>query len=150
MMAAAHGVLSPAWWWFLLTMPLFFWLVPVAVGRATGWADLAARYGSRDRQPGNHLGGVSCGVNSVRYNHALTVGWSERGLHLSMSFLLRAGHRPLVIPWEDIVGRQETERWGRKFVGLRVAGSTLTLPRDVVARFEDRLPAASRAAGSPS
>ena len=32
--------------------------------------------------------------------------------------------------------RQETERWGRKFVGLRVAGSTLTLPRDVVARFE--------------
>src|SRR5439155_13233584 len=59
MTAAAHGVLSPAWW-FLLTMPLIFWLVPVAVGRATGWADLAARYGSRDRQPGNHLGGVSC------------------------------------------------------------------------------------------
>ena len=145
------GAGNPPGWWFLLMIPAIFWLVPIAIGRATGWADLAARYGSRDRQPGNHLGGVSCAVNGMRYNRALTVGWSERGLHLSMTFLVRAGHRPLVIPWEEIVGRQDTERWGRKLVGLQVAGgSTLTLPRDVVARFEDRLPAPARAAGSPS
>ena len=143
--AISHG------WWFLLTLPVIFWLVPVAIGRATGWADLAARYGSRDRQPGNHLGGVSCAVNGVRYNHALTVGWSDRGLHLSMTFLVRAGHHPLFIPWEEIVARQETERWGTKFVRLQMAGgSTLALPRDVVVRFEDRLPTAARAAVPPS
>ena len=150
MTAAAHGVLSPAWW-FLLMIPAIFWLLPVGLGRATGWADLATRYGSRDRQPGNHLGGVSCAVNGVRHNHALTVGWSDRGLHLSMAFLIRAGYRPLVIPWDQIAGRDDEERWGRKFVRLHLADrSTLTLPRDVVARFEDRLPAPARAGESPS
>jgi hypothetical protein len=38
----------------------------------------------------------------TNYSGCLTVGVNRKGLYLSVWFLFRFGHPPLVVPWRDI------------------------------------------------
>ena len=47
----------------------------------------------------------------TNYGNCLTVGAGYQGLYLSVLFLFRSGHPPLLIPWSDISVRTEKGRW---------------------------------------
>lgn len=51
------------------------------------------------------------------YGNCLHLGVTDRGLLLSVLFLFRAGHPPLLIPWDDI-SVEQYRSWFMKGVRL--------------------------------
>jgi hypothetical protein len=93
---------------------VLLWLLACAgIARLGGWSRLAARYSQSMRIPGKRLRGQSGALRyGMGYNNALTFTLSRRGLGLSVMFLFRAGHPPLLIPWRDIVVVSERTQFG--------------------------------------
>ena len=77
-------------------------LVLKALAVASGWERLAARFEMRGEFTGERLRFQSAVLNGVRFNNAFAVGVSPRGLYLAPFVLLRAFHKPLLIPWSEI------------------------------------------------
>jgi hypothetical protein len=146
-MTAASGNAIPPFW-ILIFFPLAWFAVAFLLGHISGWADLGTRHRTREPPPSEHVRRVSGKMGLISYNRALTVGWSAPGLHLSAPFLFRLSHPPLLIPWEEIVERQDKKALWMAFVRLRIRGGpTLVLPTKIVDRFASRLPAPERRAG---
>jgi hypothetical protein len=51
----------------------------------------------------------------TRYHGAVSVGASQEGLYLSVIFLVRPGHPPLFIPWQDISVKPGKVLWVRVY-----------------------------------
>jgi len=79
------------------------WLVVThLLSRLGGWHRLAGRYRSQGPFPGKLWRFRSGRFNWVNYNNSLSVGADREGLYLAPLFLIRPGHPPLWIPWEEI------------------------------------------------
>lgn len=82
-----------AWGWFVIN----------GVARLSGWSRLAEQY--RANQP---FQGEKWRFQSVQmrylshYNNCVTFGADFQGLYIAMFFLVRPGHPPLLIPWEEL------------------------------------------------
>lgn len=100
----------------LAAMPGFVlvWLLACAgIARLGGWSRLASRYRQSMHLPGKQLRAQSGALRyGMGYNNALTFTLSRRGLGLSVMFLFRAGHPPLLIPWRDIAVASGRTRFG--------------------------------------
>ncbi|MBZ5646243.1 MAG: hypothetical protein LAN37_03350 [Acidobacteriia bacterium] len=88
-------------------IPLFVvawgWLVISLVARLSGWSLLAERYGANAPFEGEKWYFQSVQMRYLsHYNNCLTFGGNAQGLYVAMFFLLRAGHPPLLIPWEEL------------------------------------------------
>lgn len=82
------------------------------IARLGGWANLAAVYGHSGEFQGDRLHFQSARMRwGTTYRSSLTIGGNPRGLYLAVPFMLRIGHRPLLIPWTDISIRERKGRW---------------------------------------
>ena len=94
--------------WPALFVPFVWILVSFVIARIGGWSRLAKVYPAQ----ANTLDGESWRFQSILmrwatgYNNCVTVGANPLGLGLSVLFLLRIGHPPLLFPWSDIAIRR--------------------------------------------
>lgn len=104
---------------FPLVFGLFFSGVTFLVSLLGGWGRLAGRYRA---PPGGMASVQTCSgfMGVARYSGVLRVGVAPEGLHLSVMVLFRAGHPPLVIPWQDIHDVEATSFLGMQGVRFRV------------------------------
>ena len=97
----------------LFVLGLLF-LLGHLIARLGGWTTLSALY----RFQGSFLG-TCWRFQSAQmrwllgYNNCLTIGANPQGLYLSMLFLFRVGHPPLLIPWTDISIHSRAGRFSR-------------------------------------
>ena len=97
----------------LVVIPLFvlFWCaVLILIAKLTGWATLAQRFRLRSPYTGPTWGFQSARLRwTSHYGSCLNVGADATGLKLSVLFLFRPGHPPLLVPWDEIsVARRQS------------------------------------------
>jgi hypothetical protein len=90
--------------WPVLFAPSIWILVTFIISRVGGWSLLAKAYLAQ----ANTLDGESWRFQSIQmrwatnYGNCVTVRANPLGLGLSVLWLLRIAHPPLLIPWSDI------------------------------------------------
>jgi hypothetical protein len=106
---------------FLLVLgmlPVVSW----SIAQAGGWTALARRYRTAVPWKGFLLPARSGRMKALTaYNHALNLGAGPEGLFLSANPLLRAGHPPLLVPWDGLRA-EETAGWFGPWVRLTFPG----------------------------
>lgn len=126
---------------FMIGFPLFWCFVVWLVAVFSGWRRLAVVYGSRQAPEGRPWWGQSGTMGLGRYNHLLQIHTHETGLWLETTWLFRAGHPRLFIPWSDLHNITfkpfpfRKPFWGRETVSLEVGSpriATLTLPAEII------------------
>ena len=97
--SAFHEYLVP-----LLGIPAFvgFWLVNWLIAQFSSWGAMARRFRTHSAPRGRLFRMESARIGWANYDGVLTVGVSEEGLYLAVFLPFRAGHPPLLIPWDDI------------------------------------------------
>jgi len=96
---------------FLVAFPVIWVAVVLVISRLGGWASL-----SREYPPRAQVGGRRFRFQSGRmrfrtgYGSCLTVGSDPTGLHVSIVFLFRPGHRRLFLPWSDVSFHEGSRR----------------------------------------
>jgi hypothetical protein len=97
-----------------LVVLLYVFLLLCAFSRLSGWSRLAAAYPGR-AQPATprRWFGYAVFRGWIGYNGGLVVGADERGLDVAgMPLLLAFCHRPIFIPWSEVVEiRQRRILW---------------------------------------
>ena len=68
-----------------------------------GWADLQAKYETTDQFIGNRIGIISISINSMNYNNSIILKYNEEGIYLRPVLLFRIFHKPILIPWKEII-----------------------------------------------
>jgi hypothetical protein len=94
-------------WWVLplvLAAVPFFWLALMfLIAHLGGWAALAKACPVRSRPRGAAFGGLSLQIHpATSYGGCISAVFSAEGLYLVPLLLFRFGHRPLLIPWEQV------------------------------------------------
>jgi hypothetical protein len=132
----------------LALVPLFVLLwcaVVFSIAAFSGWMNLARRF-----RLSSAFTGPSWGLQSAymrwasRYRSCLNIGADATGLKLSVLFLFRVGHPPLLVPWSEIsVARR------RKFLFVRqvklLLGREEQIPFVIGGGLADRIQAAAGA-----
>lgn len=87
--------------------PIFFislWTLILGIfSYISGWRRLAERFHQPGDFQGEFLRYQSARMNLVNYNGVLNLGLSPAGLYLVPMVLFRTFHKPILIPWENIV-----------------------------------------------
>lgn len=97
------------YWWPAVLVPAGWILVCLIISRVGGWALLAKVY---LEQNSITLDGEICKFQSIQmrwatnYGNCVAIRANPMGLGLSLLWLLRIGHPPLLIPWSDITIRR--------------------------------------------
>ena len=76
------------------------------------------------------------------YGNCLNVGADATGLHLSVLFLFRVGHPPLLVPWGEISVAKRRNFWFFRRVTL-LLGREEQIPVVIGRRLADRIQAAA-------
>ena len=93
------------YWWPALFVPFVWVLILSIISRVGGWSLLAKVYPAQDSTA---LDGESWKFQTLQmrwgthYGNCVTVRVNPLGLGLSVLWILRMGHPPLLIPWADI------------------------------------------------
>ncbi len=103
---AAPGFADVAPWLALgLCGFIGFWcLIAFVLSRLSGWSSLANAYPAGEiLSPSLRWSWQSAHMNlNTNYNAALTVVADPQAVHFSMFRLLRIGHEPFSVPWQDL------------------------------------------------
>ena len=109
--------------WFL---PLYFvvvWaLICYAISFVSGWHTLARAFRT-DSPPSDKLRTAGPFFYTVymmrwsRYTGVIRITATADGIYLSAALLLRIGHPPLFVPWEQIE-ISHAQKWGQQLVVL--------------------------------
>jgi hypothetical protein len=128
---AAFPIYFIALWCFIL------WMIAL-IG---GWRKLAASYHDPRDFQGQTLRFQSAQLNWSNYRNILHLGLTERGLHLVPMVLFRPFHRPLFIPWEEIVAEpiQRTLFGGYQLSFRSAPGVKMTLYQNTFEHILDFL-----------
>jgi hypothetical protein len=86
---------------FVLIWCLALW----AISWASGWRRLVERFGATFEFNGEVTTYASAQIGLANYNGGLIVGASSDGIYLVPVRIFRPFHRPLLIPWAEIVAR---------------------------------------------
>lgn len=101
-----------------------------------GWRRLATVFSTRKLPSGSRYSFQSARIGKAAYKNCLTIHPTTEGLYLSVMFLFRIGHPPLLIPWEKM-RNPVTHRFFRwESVKVEIGSPTLTtleLPKHVLA-----------------
>lgn len=104
-------------YFFLFFLALWFG-ISFLLSVFSGWRQLSQYYRSSGLFKGRRFYFQSAAMRlRASYNSAFIVGVSSEGLYLSILFLFRVGHPPLLVPWEDI---SWTEKPGRFWGGFKL------------------------------
>ena len=90
---------------FLIAFGLMFTFMGNFLAILSGWSIFASAYPGSEDPPGKRFGWRSAKIRWVNYNQCLTFRVSPDGLHVAMNVLLKAGHRPIFIPWSELIVR---------------------------------------------
>ena len=116
---------------FCLVFPLFWIAIVYLISVMSGWQALASKYATQ-AEPPSQLKTMAGGmVGLSRYNGTLNVGLSDQGVYLSVIFLFKPGHKPLLIPWSEISEVKQIDYFFQKMYKIKVGQpkvATLTLP----------------------
>jgi len=81
----------------------FMWtLVCFITAGLGGWSKLAGRFRAAEEPEGEIFSMQSGRFRFMNYNSVLKIIPANRGLYLSVFFLFRPFHPPLLVPWEAI------------------------------------------------
>lgn len=83
---------------FAVLWCVFSWLI----GRIGKWSFLAEKYPATLKPNGQFYHFRSAGIGLANYGNCLTVGVTSRGLYFDIFFLFKPGHKPILIPWNQI------------------------------------------------
>jgi len=111
--------------WFVPALAGIWLVVSGAASFASGWHELAKRFRSEVSIEGERFrfrqGAMGWPAFPVSYGFLFaTVG--PRGFALSIFFLWRFLHPPLVIPWTEVDRCEPTRRWFRTYAVIHVKG----------------------------
>lgn len=129
-MIAAFCVFGPALWCFVV------WLMSLV----SGWQRMARHFAAGARQPaGKAFRHVTARIGWVHYKHVLEVHVGQAGVFLSLPWLFRIGHAPLLLPWSALrhLGRRRQLflEWDR--FEVEKAGVRLMLPAGLIERRKE-------------
>lgn len=102
----------------ILLLPLIWCATIFLIGRLGAWGRIAAQYPAWNAFEGRRWRGQSAQVGWGNYGGCLTVGANQRGLHVNIFVLMRPGHPPLFVPWEDVSATTARQLF-RDYVDLR-------------------------------
>ena len=70
----------------------------------SGWSKFARRYATTVVPAGRYFVARSARVGGLfgSYRNVVRVVFLPEGMHLSVMFLFRAGHRPMLLPWSSV------------------------------------------------
>ncbi len=87
---------------FLLLIPLAWCCISFAMSRLSGWVRLAQQYPATTEATGGEVARMRTGrIGVINYYSCLTFRATEEGLHIAVTPLLRLGHPPMFIPWDE-------------------------------------------------
>jgi len=92
--------------YFVYFFPILFvgmWFLVLYIISKMGWADLEAKYQTRDPFIGNRIGIISVSINGMNYNNSIILKYNEEGIYLNPVFIIRIFHKPILIPWKEII-----------------------------------------------
>lgn len=115
--------------WLLLAFIAWF-VICHGLARFSGWSALAGTYAHLGSFDGYRLYlQTVLFARGVRYGNTLVIGANHQGLYLAALFVVRPGHPPLLIPWEEISLETRSGFLGQtvELRFLRAASVTLTL-----------------------
>lgn len=94
------------WFWpiALIIICLAGWILfSHLISYMSGWRRLATTYRATQPFSGTWMRPWAASMGwGVNYNGLINVGTDSAGIHLSIFFLFRAGHPPLLIPFGDV------------------------------------------------
>jgi hypothetical protein len=91
-------------WAFWFAGVVAIWLVVCPIlSRMGGWGLLARRFRCRGKFTGTTWMGQDGMMGGIApYRKCLTVGGNSDGLYVATALILRFGHPPLLIPWNEV------------------------------------------------
>lgn len=99
-MTEIEGYLPVLFSIFFVTLWIFIlWIFSYV----SGWRRLAERYRHRSDFQGEFIRFQTARMNLVNYKNVLHLGLSRQGLYLNQMVLFGLFHKPVLIPWEEIV-----------------------------------------------
>lgn len=133
---------DPSVLYFIPLFPIAFiglWCaVSLILSHVGGWHRLAHRFTVNSPPSGKSHSMQSGRIGGVNYNHCLTIHISEHGLRLSILFLFRLGHPPLLIPWDQIKSVQIVKFLWMQALEIKIEEpplATLQLPKRLLLDF---------------
>ncbi|TWU56386.1 hypothetical protein Poly51_22960 [Rubripirellula tenax] len=92
---------------WLLMIPFAWVFVSFLLARISGWSRLVKPYSAGEVSDGAFVADESARfrtatLGAIQYHSCVTFGINDTSLRMSMPFLFRLGHPPLVIPWDQI------------------------------------------------
>jgi hypothetical protein len=94
---------------FPLAFVLLWCFVCLLLSFVSGWRRLALSYATDQPPHGTPFPWQSGNVGFVQYRNCLNIYVAEDGLYLSVVWLFRLGHKPLLVPWSAINDVQEKQ-----------------------------------------
>ena len=95
---------------FIVIFPLFWMFVIWIIGRVGGWHRLAKSYGTDRTLTGDDFRWKSIRFGLLSsYSNSVNITISFEGIYLQPVIFFRAGHKPLLIPWDVIASYSQTK-----------------------------------------
>ena len=127
---------------FLVVFPLFWSGIVFFLSILGGWGTMAESYPERIKIDPQCFSAQRAILGiSVNYNGVLNICADYEGLHFSVMFMFRPGHRPFFVPWEDIHAVKK-QHFLFQVVEMRFA-RTQNRPFRIYLKLADQLVAAS-------
>lgn len=106
----------------------------------SGWKALAVRFRMQQPFSGQQWRWQSAQLRYyVGYNNCLVVGADQAGLFLGATWIVRTGHVPLFVPWNEITLRQIQRSWLMGNIVVLTLGRSEQIPFRIRASLADRL-----------
>lgn len=134
----------------LIVFPLF-WSGVLGLISLGGWRKLARQYREMRGPSGDRLPGArSIRLNLANYNGVISAYAGREGLYMSVMFLFRPFHPPVLIPWGDIQPQGSANIFFFSYQKLKV-GREGTVSLSIPQRWFDQIaPYLRNAAGGSS
>lgn len=128
---------------FFYFFPFFVIAISVLIIYALSkmaWTDLVDKYALTENFDGKKLGVISAKINSVSYSNALVLKYNEQGFFLKPIFILSLFHKPILIPWKEIIEVREKKVLFSSFVKLVIGNpfvALITIKKNDFQEIED-------------
>jgi len=109
---------------FFITM---WCAVSFILSKIGGWSYLKSQYFREKDFKGQKSRFKSMKMGPVNYSNCVTIGADSTSLYLSINFLFRIGHSPLLIPLSDVIGIKE-DGMVFNYVILRIKRVNIKIP----------------------
>lgn len=118
----------------IVVFPVFWCLIVLLISFVGGWQRLSKVYAANVPPHGQEFSWQTGRVGLASYRNCLNVHVAPEGLFLSMPFIFRIGHKPLLIPWHEIHSPEAVRFLWVQAIGFQVglpAMGRILLPRPV-------------------